>query len=211
MDFAQQQRNPARHLIGIGGVVLFHVIVVYALLTGLARKVVEVVKGPIEVKVIEETIKKPPPPPDAAPPPPKLAAPPPPFIPPPEVNIAPPPAPPPVIAAITQEAPPAPQPPVIQPAPTPAPAPPAVRSARAACPNLHEVLSALPYPPEAQRNNLEGTVVVEFTVADDGRVRDPVIMSSTNRAFNRVALNGVRSLRCQGQGRVTTELKFELK
>jgi hypothetical protein len=52
---------------------------------GLARKVVEVIKAPIETKIIEE-IKKPPPdtPP---PPPPKLAAPPPPFIPPPEVNI----------------------------------------------------------------------------------------------------------------------------
>jgi len=79
MDFAQQQRNPTRHLIGIGGVVLLHVLVVYALVTGLARKVVEVVKGPIEVKVIEEIIKKPPPPPDVIPPPPKVAAPPPPF------------------------------------------------------------------------------------------------------------------------------------
>ena len=49
------------------------------------RRVVEVIKQPLETKIIEE-IKKPPPdtPP---PPPPKLAAPPPPFIPPPEINI----------------------------------------------------------------------------------------------------------------------------
>ena len=68
MDFAQQQRDPTRHLIGIGAVVILHVLVVWALVSGLARKVVEVVKGPIEVKVIEEIIKKPPPPPEVVPP-----------------------------------------------------------------------------------------------------------------------------------------------
>ena len=71
MDFAQQQRDPTRHLIGIGAVVILHVLVVWALVSGLARKVVEVVKGPIEVKVIEEIIKKPPPPPEVVPPPPE--------------------------------------------------------------------------------------------------------------------------------------------
>ena len=88
MDFSQTQRDPTRKFVGIGAVVLFHIIIIYALITGLARKVVEVVKGPIEVKVIEEVIKKPPPPPELLPPPPKLQAPPPPFIPPPEINIA---------------------------------------------------------------------------------------------------------------------------
>ncbi len=45
MDFARQQRNPTRHLIGITSVVLLHVLVVYALVTGLARTVVEVSRG----------------------------------------------------------------------------------------------------------------------------------------------------------------------
>ena len=40
MDFAKQQRNPARHLLGIGAVVVLHILVVYALVSGLARKVV---------------------------------------------------------------------------------------------------------------------------------------------------------------------------
>ncbi len=55
------------------------------MVNGLARRVIEVLKPPIETKIIEE-VKKPPPetPP---PPPPKLQAPPPPFIPPPEINI----------------------------------------------------------------------------------------------------------------------------
>ncbi len=119
MDYARQQRNPSRHLVGIGGVILFHALLIYGLVNGLARKIVEVVKGPIEVKVIEEVKAPPPPPAEIVPPPPQLAAPPPPFIPPPEINIAPPPTPAPTITAVTREAPPAPVAPVIQPPPPP--------------------------------------------------------------------------------------------
>src|ERR1035438_7866286 len=86
MNYAQQQADPRRHVIGITVVVLFHLLVVYALVTGLAKKVIDVVRAPIETKVIEE-IKKPPPPPEVVlPPPPKLEAPPPPFIPPPSTR-----------------------------------------------------------------------------------------------------------------------------
>ena len=53
MDFAQQQRNPAKHLAGLTFVVLLHVAVIYALVNGLARKVVEVIKQPLETKIIE--------------------------------------------------------------------------------------------------------------------------------------------------------------
>ena len=38
MDFAQQQRSPTRHLIGITVVVLLHVLVIYALVTGLRAR-----------------------------------------------------------------------------------------------------------------------------------------------------------------------------
>ncbi|NBO77013.1 MAG: energy transducer TonB, partial [Betaproteobacteria bacterium] len=51
MDFAQQQRNPGRHLTSIGIVVLMHLLLGYALVSGLARKVVEVIKQPIETKI----------------------------------------------------------------------------------------------------------------------------------------------------------------
>src|SRR5438128_4976737 len=98
MDFSNRQRDPRRHFVGISAAILFHAFIVYALVTGLAKKVVDVVRAPIETKVIEE-IKKPPPPPEiVVPPPPVLAAPPPPFIPPPEVQIA---TPPPVQQTIT--------------------------------------------------------------------------------------------------------------
>ena len=217
MDFAQRQRDPTRHLVGIGVVVLLHILVVYALVSGLARKVVEVVKGPIEVKVIEEIIKKPPPPPDALPPPPKVQAPPPPFIPPPEINIAPPPTPAPTITAVTKEAPPAPQAPVIARVPeTPAPvtAPPAVRSAQVACANYRDVMSNIAYPREALKDGIEGDVVIEFTVGASGQIKDTVIKSSSNRAFNRAAMGAVGQLSCQSGGqdiRVQAPLSFKLR
>src|SRR6476620_2392230 len=108
MNFSRRQADPRRHLVGIGFVILLHAIIIYALVSGLAKKVVDVVRAPIETKVIEE-IKKPPPPPEiVVPPPPKLKAPPPPFIPPPEIQIATPPPPAPTITATTQTPPPAP-------------------------------------------------------------------------------------------------------
>jgi hypothetical protein len=68
MDFARQQRDPARHVIGITFVILMHVLLIWALISGLGRKVVEVIKKPLTATIIEE-IKAPPPPPP--PPPPK--------------------------------------------------------------------------------------------------------------------------------------------
>ena len=88
MDFARQQRNPRKHVIGLSVVVLLHVLVIYGLMTGLARKAVEVIKKPISATIVQE-IKPPPPPP---PPPPKRVEPPPkvpvierPYVPPPDV------------------------------------------------------------------------------------------------------------------------------
>jgi protein TonB len=89
MDFSGRQQEPGKRFVGIGLVIAFHILVVYALVTGLARKVVEIVQKPLETKIVEE-VKPPPPPPDTPPPPPpKLMAPPPPFIPPPEVAVQP--------------------------------------------------------------------------------------------------------------------------
>ena len=79
MDFARQQRDPTRHLLGITFVVLLHVFIIYALLTGLGQKVVEIAKKPLTAQIIEE-IKAPPPPPVpvviAPPAPPVVVAPP---------------------------------------------------------------------------------------------------------------------------------------
>lgn len=86
MDFAHEQRNPAKHLVGLIFVLVLHIVLVYGLVNGLGHKLVEVIKKPYETKLIEEA--KTPPPDQPPPPPPKLAPPPPPFVPPVEVNIA---------------------------------------------------------------------------------------------------------------------------
>jgi protein TonB len=121
MDYASTQRNAKKHLIGFTGVVLLHVFIIYALVTGMASKMVKVMVKPLETKIIEEFIPPPPPPP---PPPPKKiekvmpkvdAPPPPPYVPPPEVVVQ---APaPPVISTVTQA------PPVVEPVIAPPPPP----------------------------------------------------------------------------------------
>ena len=67
MDFSKRQDDPRRHLLGLSVVVALHVLIVYALVNGLARKVVDVVRAPIETRLIEEIIKPPPPPPKPPP------------------------------------------------------------------------------------------------------------------------------------------------
>jgi protein TonB len=209
LDFAQQQRNSSRHLLGFTFVVIMHVIVGYALVTGLARKVVEAIKQPIETKIIEE-LKKPPPdtPP---PPPPKFAPPPPPFIPPPEVQIQiPVAAQQAAITTVTTEKPPAPTPP----APPVAIAAPTV-VVGIACPNSQKVRTEIQYPKEAIQKGISGEVLIEFTVdGRNGELRDMKILNSSNRVFDRVSLNAVKSFNCTAQGRdvrVQVPFVFNLK
>src|ERR1019366_5822173 len=99
MNFALKQRDPRQHIVGITTVVVFHIALIYALSNGLAHKVIDVLKKPLEVSLIDDVKKVTPPPPKEAPPP-KVIEPPPAFVPPPEVQLAPPPAAP-VIAVVT--------------------------------------------------------------------------------------------------------------
>jgi protein TonB len=161
MDYAQQQRNPARHLISFSLVVLLHVVAVYALVNGLARKIVEVIKKPIETKIVEEH-RAPPPPEAPPPPPPKIAAPPPPpFIPPPEIQIA---IAPPVQSTITQ---------VTTKAPPPSPAPfrptPTTRAATSAALDRSSCPTPEPqYPMASRRNQESGTLTLRIQIDING-------------------------------------------
>lgn len=206
MNFGQRQRDPTKHFVGIAAVILFHGFVIYALMTGLAKKVIEVVRAPIETKVIEE-VKKPPPPPEVVlPPPPKLEAPPPPFIPPPEVQIATPPPPQPTITATTPTPPPAPvviapAPPVAAPAP---PAPPAAApvSVAAVCSNSVAAMGEAGFPREAAKAGLErGEAMIQFTLAPSGEIKDVKVISASHPIFGRASARLVSSeFKCQGQG-----------
>jgi protein TonB len=175
VDYAQRERNPAKHLPSIAMVVVLHIALGYALVTGLARKVVEVIKQPLETKIIEE-IKKPPPdtPP---PPPPKMQQPPPPFIPPPEINI---------------------QVPITQMAPTittvtttpPPPAPPKVEAPPAPQPLVRREYKASyrvepQFPRQAISQGLSGRVIAWVHVAPSGNVTNVEIRQSSNRLFDR--------------------------
>ena len=63
--YVYQEWSPSRRLTGIATVALLHVAIIYALVTGLGRQAIEVLRGPVETKLIEE-VKPPPyvPPPD---------------------------------------------------------------------------------------------------------------------------------------------------
>ena len=204
MDYAQQQRQPGKHATGITVVIILHVVVGYALVSGLARKAIEVIKQPMTTKVIEE-VKKPPPPDTPPPPPPKLVQIIPTFVPPPEVQISSP-----VVQAVisnpTPIAPPVYAPPKVVAAP---PAPPSVGTA---CPNSQQIRTEIKYPAAARKDGIQGEVLVEFTVATNGEIKDVDVKSSSNRVFNSVSVNAVRQFKCNAQGRdVRVQVPFSFK
>lgn len=176
---AQQQPSPAR-IAGLGFVVLLHVALVYALVTGLARRAVELGPVPIETKIIEETQQQKTEPP---PPPPTFQPPPPPFVPPPEINIEAPPAPA-QSTAITN----------VTPVRPPEPAPPP-RAAVNVLPRVDAAASREPeYPPVSRRLGEQGTVILEVLVDETGRATDAkLVQSSGFPRLDEAALAGVKS------------------
>ena len=184
MDYAQSQRNPGKHLTGITLVIILHVIIGYALVTGLGKKIIEVIKQPIETKIIEE-VKPPPPDVPPPPPPPKLAAPPPPFIPPPEIQIQAPPPPPQAVITTTTNVPPPPQAFIPSPPAPPVAQPPIRREYKAA----YRVEPT--FPPQAIRQGLTGRVVAWVHVAPNGAVTQVEIKQSSNRIFDREVIRAM--------------------
>lgn len=216
MSYALQQRDPRRHLTGIVFVVLFHVLLAYGLLNGLAREVVKVLKDPLSVRLIEEVKPAPPPePPPPPPPPPKKiivkrapVPPPPAYVPPPEVRVQAPVEPAPTISVVQST------PPEPAPAPVPAAPPePVVAAIGVTCPNHVNIRSSVPYPPQALRLGKSGDVLVEFIVEADGGIGNVRIVKSTDSVFNKAVTSAVSRLKCVGQGRpvrVTVPFQFAL-
>ena len=190
-SYRETQSSPAKHMPSIVMVGLLHVLVGYALVTGLARKVVEVIKAPIETKIIEE-VKKPIPdtPP---PPPPKLAAPPPPFIPPPEVNIqvpvqaqqAP------TLTTVTTTKPPPGPPPTMARPPAPPSEGPVVRK------NVVPVSRVSPVMPrQAIKDGIQGVVIAHLVIRTDGSVQEVRIVSANPpRVFDREVIRALSQWR----------------
>lgn len=146
------------------GIIAFHVLLAYALASGLAQKVVEVLAPPIEADIVEEVKPEDEPPP---PPPPEMERPPV-EVPPPEVTIdlpmettstA--------IQDVTDKPPP--------PAPPPPPRGPTVTAKILRSPFPEEY-----YPPGAKRREEEGSPVVRACVGPNGKLlREPVVTDTS--------------------------------
>jgi len=187
MSYAEPH-DSGRRVTGLVVVVAFHIVLGYALVEGLARKIVEVVRQPLETKIVEEI--KPPPPEKPPPPPPKLATPPPPYIPPPEVNVQVVTAP--TITAITTVKPPEPVPP---PAAPPAPAPEPVKAhvpVRVGAVVDARACEKPAYPAAALRANETGVVQLNFLIDVDGKVLESkVARSSGSKRLDEAAREGL--------------------
>lgn len=215
MDYARQQRDPTRHVIGIGFVIAVHAFVIWALITGLGKQMVEVIKKPLSATIIEE-IKAPPPPPP--PPPPKKIIEPPkvqiqqPYVPPPDI---PPPVAPsePVIAAPAPAPPPEPvaiaPPPVVAP---PAPPPkPAIRQG-VSC----QTMEKPSFPREAIKAGVQkGTVHAILTIDEKGNVSNVnITQAEPARVFDRVVRDTLIDWKCAADGtkyQASVEINFTLK
>lgn len=205
-------QDPSRRLKGIVVVVVVHALIGYALVSGMARGGLNLLKKPLEAVVIQEVIIPPPPPP---PPPkkieapkeaPKPDAPPPPFVPPPDVaptstSTAP---------SIVSTSTPPPAPPVIAPPPPPPPPPvvtgPKRTSMGLACPTQ--------VPPEMPRKALqdgtEGVVKAQARILD-GVVKEVTILSGP-KVFHAAVREAMLQYKCtQDAGEVIAVQEFNFK
>jgi protein TonB len=205
MNYDYEARDPSRRLRGIIIVVLVHAVIGWALISGMARKGLNLIKKPLEAVVIQEVIIPPPPPP----PPPKeikqpdmkVDAPPPPFVPPPDTP-----------SPVTSTAPtivsttaPPPTPAVIAPPPPPAPPKPNRTDMSVACPTQ--------VPPEMPRKAIQDGitgVVRAQAVIVNGVVKDVSILSGP-RVFHASVRAAMMQYRCVNDGEVTATQEFNFK
>ncbi len=171
-----------RRAVGFGAVVLVHVLVIYALQSGLARMLVDKIKGPMETRLIEEVVveKEEPPPP-----PPKFQPPPPVYVAMPEFAITQEST----TSAITASK----EPPKV------APPPPVARVVIPPRTNPRRPNTGAEdiYPAMSKRLGEEGTVILLLTVSEEGRVTDAKVQTTSgfDRLDEAAAKEAVRAWR----------------
>jgi protein TonB len=204
--------DPSRRAKGLVIVIALHLLMGYALVSGMARKGLNLITKPLEAVVIQEVIIPPPPPP---PPPKKIEtpkevakseAPPPPFVPPPDV--APSAASPAISIAATTNVPPA---PVVIAPPPPPPAKPA--------PNRSDISVACPtqvppvMPRKAILDGTEGVIKAQIRIKT-GVIQDVVILSGP-RVFHAAVKTAMLQYKCisdaGGEVVATQEFNFKLE
>jgi protein TonB len=156
-------------------VAIIHVLVGYALVTGLAYEAAQKVIQKVTTVDIKEEVKK-----EEPPPPPKKVEvkPPPVVVPPPKIVVNPAPA---TIETVREIPPPTPQIIIAPPAPAPPPPPAPPRAATKAAPRGNPGTWATPndYPSRALREERTGTTTFRVTVGTDGRVVDCQVTGSS--------------------------------
>ena len=171
MAYADQEMSGNR-IASFVVVALLHVLVGYALVTGLAYEAVQKVVQKVTTVDIkkEEPKKEPPPPPKKAATPPPIVAPPPKI----NVNVTPPP-----VQTVVTPPPAAPVVPIIAP-PAPVPAAPRVQPKQPTPKgNPANWATTNDYPTRALREEREGTTSFRVTVGPDGRVTGCTVTSSS--------------------------------
>ena len=178
-----------KRLAFLGVAALVHIGIIYALATGLAQRVVQIVRGPVNTRIIEEVVQRRDEPP---PPPPKIEQLPP-YIPPPEVNLTyTPDAPTTAISQVQTK---------VKVAP-PKPAPVVV----AAKMDPRHPNARPPYPPMSIRLQEEGSLILALWVKEDGRVGDAKVDQSSgfprlDEAATREALRSWRFVPAKENGK----------
>lgn len=206
MAYADQQMS-GNKVTALIIVAIIHIVLGYALVTGLAYSAAKKVLQKVTTIDIEEEVKKEEPPP---PPPKKVDMPPPPVkvvVPPTKINVAPPQAPP----IDTTPIPPPPAP-IILPPPPSAPPPPRFTPKGATPKNQGSWAARIQenYPTRAFREERQGRVGVRVTIGADGRVTGCSVTSSSGSPdLDSAACDGMmRYARynpaTDGEGRPTT-------
>jgi protein TonB len=146
-----------RRVISLGLVGALHLLLVYALVSGLAQTLIQKLPDEFKVATVEDKpIDKPPPPP-----PPPMEAPPPPFVPPPDIDIA---SDAPVASITVQNT-------------QATPPPKQAVSTPVSIGRPHSCMQF--YPSLSQRLQEEGTVTLSFTISTDGSVSNPSVAKSS--------------------------------
>ena len=214
MNYRFEPKDPTRRVKGLVVVIVIHAFLGYAIVSGMARKGLNLIKKPLEAVVIQEVIIPPPPPP---PPPKKIEkpreifktdAPPPPYVPPPDVA-----------PQVSSNAPAIFSTAVVPTAPVViAPPPPPPIAPVAAGPKRSAIGLACPtqVPPEMPRKAIqdgtEGVVKAQITIKG-GAVQDVTIVSGP-RVFHAAVKAAVLQYKCISDGGeviATQEFNFKLE
>ncbi len=169
--YANALRSPRPKGLGLGLVVLLHLLLLWAIQSGLARLVTQKAKVVVDAVLLSEDKPAipPPPAPKNLPPPPKTTPPPPAYVPPVQVPVAAPAAANAIAAVSNTPTPPAPAAPVV---PSPRAEPVRTGAVGIAC-------QPPEYPRAAVRMEEEGEVAVSYVISEDGHVAKVVVTKSS--------------------------------